>query len=163
MTSSPARCRPHVLPLVGALLLSGLLLGACGDDTPQQAGSPSPLTVQPGSVTRLAVPAPEGQRCLPTSSEFLDAQADVAVDARVEEVSGGEVVLVPSHWYRGDPTEILTLTGPPAALAGLLPGVEFTVGQRYLVAGSGGTTMICGFSGPWSSALERLYTGAFGR
>lgn len=164
MTTFRSRCRDRPLASVCVMLAAGLLLGGCGagGDTPP-AGSPSPSTVQPGSVTRLSVPVPEGQRCAPTTSDFLEGQADVAVDATVEEVAGGEVVLVPSYWYRGDPSEILTLTGPSAALAGLVPGVDFAVGERYLVAGSGGTTMVCGFSGPWSSALERLYGETFGR
>lgn len=151
----------HLSALLGALLV-GALLGGCGTDYPE-AQPPAPSAVQPGSVTRLTVPVAGEQRCMAATSEFLDGQADVAVDATVEDVTGDEVVLVPTYWYRGEPTEFLTLTGPSEAMRGLLPGVRFTKGQRYLVAASGGTTMICGFSGPWSTALERLYADAFGR
>ncbi|MBD8871067.1 hypothetical protein [Nocardioides donggukensis] len=162
-----------------ALLLGALLLGACsGADEPVDraeteatatptgptSGGASPDEGPPaGTETVLSVPPGGGAgRCLPTTAEHLTG-AELAVDATVLTRDRREVVLEPTRWFAGEPTETLTVRAVPEVLSSLLLAVDLREGERYLVAADAeGTLMVCGFSATWTPRLERIYEEAFG-
>jgi hypothetical protein len=101
-------------------------------------------------------------RCLPPSAGVLSG-ADVAFDGTVEGIEGDLVTLRPTHWYAGQPTDLVIIKGPSEELQQLLVAVDFQDGGRYLVAASnGGRVMVCGLSAQFSPRLEDLYGKAFG-
>jgi hypothetical protein len=129
------------------------------DDVP--AAGPSGTPADPTTVTSLAVPSDAGTaKCAVPSADIL-AQQGVAFDGVVDEISDGMVTLTPTMFYAGDPTDIVRVEAPPAALEGLLLSVQFEVGQRYLVSAADGQVSLCGYSGAWTPELEQLYVEAF--
>jgi hypothetical protein len=128
------------------------------DDTP----AAPPTASGSRTVTELSAPpaAAYSARCMVPTSAVLARQA-VAVDATVTTVAGGEVTLTPSHWYAGDPTDVVRIQAPQQDLQALVGALRFHEGGRYLVAATGGQVAVCGFSGPWSSRLASLYADAF--
>ena len=66
--------------------------------------------------------------------------------------------------------DILAVDPPPAAvalrrvlnLAQLVQSADLTVGSDYLVSATGGNVTGCGFTGPASGKLQKLYDRAFG-
>jgi hypothetical protein len=141
--------------LIAGVALFGVLRH---DDTP----ATPPTASDARTVTELSAPpaAAYSARCMVPTSAVL-ARQTVAVDATVTTIAGGVVTLTPSHWYAGDPTDLVRVQAPPQDLQALLGAVRFQEGGRYLVAASGGQVAVCGFSGPWSSRLASLYADAF--
>lgn len=141
--------------LIAAAGLTGIVgLGSDDDPTPPVA-QPAP------TVTELTVPAGAPARCMVPNPEVL-SNAAFALDAEVVAVADGAVVLAPSQWYAGDPTDRVEIDAPPADLQALIGAPAFEVGQRYLVAGDAqGQIMVCGFSGPWTQERADLYSQAF--
>lgn len=139
------------------------VLNLADDTGPPSAGS-DPTTLPSGeSVTALRAPgagAASG-RCLPVTADLLSG-TEVAFDGTVEEIEGDLVTLRPTRWFAGGPTDLVTVRGPSADLQALLVAVDFRVGERYLVAASGGRVMVCGFSAAHTPGLERTYERAFG-
>jgi hypothetical protein len=87
----------------------------------------------------------------------------VAFDGTVQEIEGGLVTLRATHWYAGDPTDLVTVRAPSENLQALLAAVDFQDGGRYLVAATGDERlMVCGFSAPYSQGLAGVYERAFG-
>jgi len=126
-----------------------------GEPTPPQAADPT--------VTRLASPgqAALSSRCMVPNAALLSDQA-VAFDGTVESISGGLVTLDATHWYAGDPTDLVTVEAPSAQIQKLLAAVQFKDGGRYLVAANdSGELLVCGFSAPYSKTLASLYDEAF--
>jgi hypothetical protein len=88
-------------------------------------------------------------------------RAEVAFDGEVASVADGRVVLRPTQFYVGGPADQVEVAQASESMQDLVLGVRFQEGERYLVAANGGDVMVCGFSGPWSERLARLYEGAF--
>ncbi len=141
--------------------------GGPASPTPSQVPSqvPSQAAGEPGSVTRLGVPAGGAApgRCLPPSEspQVLAAQT-IAFDGVVTSISGDRVTLEPTTWYAGEATEQVVVAAPRADLTALLSAVTFAEGGRYLVSATDGQVTLCGFSAAYSPALADLYDGAFG-
>ncbi len=98
--------------------------------------------------------------CLAVSAAVL-APVDVAFDAEVTSVDGSTVTLDVSRWYQGGDADTVTVENPDAGKAALIDGVDFAVGERYLVSATGGAVNSCGLSGVFSPQLEALYVDAF--
>jgi hypothetical protein len=127
-----------------------------GDDPAPTAGPPTQ-----SSVTKLDLEAPaSAAKCMVPNAEAL-AGADLAFDATVTKIAGDRVTLEPTHWYTGDPTDIVVVTGPSEQMQRVASGVEFQQGDRYLVSASSGKVSVCGFSAPYSSELAAIYARAF--
>lgn len=147
------------------------VLGNDGDDPvpsadPSSAADPSAGAEAPSGaeapVTELTAPAAVPARCMVPTAEAM-ADNPVAFDGTVESVEGDLVTLVPTTWYAGDATDLVTVEAPPGGMTTLLVSVEFREGERYLVtAADGGEVMVCGFSAPYSSFLAGVYAEAFG-
>ncbi|MQW74617.1 hypothetical protein GHK92_01910 [Nocardioides sp. dk4132] len=117
-------------------------------------------TDETAPVTTLAASAPDARCGVPTAAML--AQQQVAFEGTVQEVADDVVVLVPSLFYAGKPSELVEVQGPPQELSGLLQAVPFEEGERYLVSASDGRVSLCGLSGPVSQNLQELYVAAFG-
>jgi hypothetical protein len=129
------------------------------DDVP--AAGPSGEPADPTTVTSLGVPPDAGTaKCAVPTADIL-AQQGLAFDGVVDDISDGTVTLTPTMFYAGDPTDIVRVEAPPAALEGLLLSVQFEVGQRYLVSAADGQVSLCGYSGAWTPELEQLFVEAF--
>ena len=89
------------------------------------------------------------------------ARQTVAFDGTVTTLEDGGVVLTPTTWYAGEPTDLVEVQAPPAELEGLLLAVQFEEGGRYLVSATDGRVTVCGFSAPYSAELAALYEQAF--
>ena len=54
------------------------------------------------------------------------------------DIAGGVVTLKPTHFYTGDPTDLVRVEAPAAAdLRALIQAVKFENGERYLVSATG--------------------------
>jgi hypothetical protein len=123
---------------------------------------PHDSNAHPATLT-VTVPAQTpSSGCGPADASTLAAQGN-ALEATVTGISGRTVTLQPERVFKGEhysrvQVELPTGT-PPAALR--LP--RFSDGTTYLLAvAPDGTLSGCGLTGTESSALERVYTSAFG-
>lgn len=128
--------------------------------------SGAPTATPGGTTTTTELHAPGAGattgRCLPPSADVLSG-ANVAFDGTVEKIQGDLVTLRATHWYAGEPTDLVTVKGPSEELQALLVAVDFQEGDRYLVAAShGDQVLVCGLSASFSPRLEALYGKAFG-
>ena len=142
-----------VLLIVGVGIFGLVGRDSGSDRVPSAAPAPS--------VTELHAPAAGSTgRCMVPNARVLSTQT-VAVDATVASITDGVVTLVPTRFYAGDPTDVVTVSAPPTDLRALIGATEFEKGGRYLVSATDGTVTVCGFSGPWSADLAALYDRAF--
>jgi hypothetical protein len=142
--------------VVGVLGVGGVAALNNGDDK-----SP-PAAAKDKTQTTLVAPAPSEAKCMVPSSDLLSSNAQTAVDATVVSIGDGQVTLDVNHWYVGEPTDQLVVTDPSPDMQDLVGAVDLEQGGRYLLAGSGGELMACGFSGPYADPLAALYGEAFG-
>jgi hypothetical protein len=154
-------------PMFGALAILGLVLViAFGSwlfrDDQMYSGSPRPSAAggaEPQAV-ELTMPRQADSRCMPVNPETL-GRARTAFDGEVLSANGDAVTLAVRQWYAGggDAAQVrLDLARVPSSLSGYF---AFEKGRRYLVAAHDGEVIVCGFSAPWSAALERVYAQAF--
>jgi hypothetical protein len=121
-----------------------------------------PTAQHAGTVTELSAPAPAAYsaRCLVPTAETLSGQ-ELAFDGTVTTIADGVVTLQVSHWYAGDPTDLVRVQAPADVLQRLVGAVDFEDGGRYLVSATGGRVTVCGFSAPYSADLAAMYDQAF--
>jgi hypothetical protein len=112
------------------------------------------------SVTQLGY-APYDGRCQLPSVGVLRLQS-VAFRGTLRSLTGSTATFDVDHWYAGGPTDTAKVMASPATLSELVSAADLQVGRRYLLAATGGTVTGCGFSGPVSRPLQRLYERAFG-
>lgn len=134
---------------VGGLLLAG------GDDEPDESAAPALAFQLPGGD-------PAMQMCLPVT-DFVPDPAAQAFAGTVTAVDGTTVTLEVDRWYtgEGEQADVVTLTGG-TDVSVALDGVEFVVGERYLVTALNGEVTICGISAPATPELEALYEQWYG-
>ena len=145
--------------------------GLSGSDDPSGPVAGSEPTSDTGSdpgssdptVTELTAPGSDAYtaRCAPPNAQLLSS-APVAFDGTVESISDGLVTIAPTHWYAGEPTDVVTVAAPSEQIQKLLMAVRFEDGGRYLVAANDeGALLVCGFSAPYSGSLAAVYGDAF--
>lgn len=119
------------------------------------------------TTTNLAIqaedPAVMGS-CMALTPDVL-ADVDAAFDGTVTAITGDEVTLEVSRWFTGGDADDVVVT-QVAGLAGgdqtvSVYGVDFTVGDRFLVTAAGGMVNGCGWSGPFDPDLEAVFLEAF--
>ena len=156
--------------LVAAGLVYAVVQVLTGDDAPDSPGgssaSASPTagetsTAAGGSLTtELSMPPSGSGRCMVPTPELLGAK-ELAFEGSVASVDGRHAVLEPTEVYAGDPAERVTVTSlavDPKLIEGTF---TFETGRTYLVSAEGGLVSVCGFSGPETPQLQRLYEEAF--
>lgn len=151
-----------------ALVIAGvgifaLTNGPGGDDAPPAAGGGERGgTEDQVVITQLRAPAAAGGvRCMVPTAEVLAGQ-EVAFAGTVEKITDGTVVLAPSTFYAGDEADRVEVAASAPEMTALVGAVDFEVGESYLVAANDGQVTVCGFSGPATPQLQRLYDDAFG-
>ncbi len=123
------------------------------------SSSATPET-KPPDVTVLALPDAANAKCRVPNVDGLTAQS-MAFDATATEIDGRTVTLDVAQWFRGEPTTTVTVEAVSPELQLALSGVEFEVGQRYLVSGSDGRVALCGLSAEYNQELADLFEQAY--
>jgi hypothetical protein len=142
------------------LIIAGVAtFGFLGHDDDPAA---PPTAVDDKTVTELSASsvAAYGARCMVPDAESLSRQS-VAFDGTVTTLADGVVTLAPSHWYAGDPTDLVRVQAPPEVMQELVGAAKFEEGGRYLVSATSGQVTACGFTAPYSADLAALYEQAF--
>ena len=130
--------------------------------TVQQAG-PSTSPVEPvdePTVVTLQAPTAVSGKCAALTPELLGS-AEVAFAGTVTAVDGDVVTLTPTETFAGESAQEIEVVGMSPDLRALGGQPEFVVGGTYLVSATGGQVSACGFSGPATPQLQKLYDGAF--
>jgi hypothetical protein len=164
VTIAPPR-RRALLPVLAAaaavLLIAGagwlILRPSPVETVGTLAGSPE-TSVAPVHLTAPAAPA---AKCRPPEENRLATFPDFAFAGTV--ISVGDVVtLSVTKVYKGSPAVLVTVDQQPDSSETMMGSGKFETGRDYLIAASGGTVMICGYSGEADApGLLGLYEGAF--
>jgi hypothetical protein len=144
------------------LVITGAALFALLDRGPDKSSSRSgtPLGADVPNAVEL-VAEPPSERCMLPNVGVL-RQQELAFDGVVRSVAGGDATLVPTRFYAGDEGDVVVVKAPSGDLQALLAAVDFREGERYLVSATDARVTLCGFSGPYTEELARLYEKAFG-
>lgn len=136
-----------------AIVALGVAMLGDDADEPEQAGGGEAIELSLG----------EGQdamaSCLALSPEMLTPMP-LAFAGTATAIDGERVVLDVTQWYQGGDAATVELTAP-AGLEALIGGIDFQVGQSYLVSAADGFVNYCGFSGPDTPELRAIYDAAF--
>ncbi|MFC9690906.1 hypothetical protein ACFTSF_20310 [Kribbella sp. NPDC056951] len=157
--STDTQTRPahrRLIPAVAAGLLiaaGGLIWGVtAGNDEP-------PIATPPVPTVKLTVGSEAAGKC--RALEVADLQRlPVAFEGKVTAVTGDLISLKVAHWYRGGPGDNVEVQAMPEDVLTLL-GVDFKVGESYLVSAANGQVSICGASGLSTPELRQLYEQAY--
>lgn len=147
-----------VIAVAGTVWIRQVNRPSSGGD-PLATGGPSSAAA---STTRLTAAAAGGGRCMMPTPDLIAAEP-IAFAGTVLGVADGVVTLTPTTVYAGRVGEQVTVTGAVAPDTG---GADvgdpaFEAGRDYLVVADGDRVVGCGFSGPATPALQRLYDQAF--
>jgi hypothetical protein len=169
---APARSRRRWW-LVGAGAAAAIALGVGGvmlamdDDRSEQATAPSTAASTPPAATpavSFQLPGADAsmQMCLAVTEYVPDPTAQ-AFAGTVTAIDGSTVTMDVDRWYTdtGEQAEVVNLTGG-TDVSVALDGVDFIVGQQYLVTAVNGEVQICGVSAPTAPDLEALYEQWYG-
>jgi hypothetical protein len=154
-TPMPWWRRPLVLSAVGAAAAAAVVITVVAVNSGGTSATPAaPTTVS------YSLQAPDiMQMCLPVADIEPVAGAD-ALAGTVVSVDGEQVVLDVVRWYAGGDADRVELKGADQTVA--LDGVDFVVGEAYLVTAAEGVVQPCGVSGPATPELEQLYEEWYG-
>ncbi len=101
--------------------------------------------------------------CIRFDLETL-AQQEYAFDGTVTAIDGESVTFAVGKWYHGSGDASMTLTevglGGGVVTTGTL--VDFEIGGRYLVSGTGGVVTGCGYSQAYDASAAADWATAFG-
>jgi hypothetical protein len=143
------------------LLIAGAALFGLFNRGTDEPGTPSGAPAESAEPSRTLLNAvPASGRCMPPNAEVLRQQT-LAFDGVVRSIVHGEATLEPSRVYAGEATDVVVVQAPDRDLQALLAAVDFREGERYLVAATDGRVTLCGFSGPYTPELARLYDAAY--
>lgn len=98
--------------------------------------------------------------CLAFDVEILRPM-EVAFEGTATAVDGDTVTLRVDHWYKGGDAEAVSLVGTQG-LEALIDGINFEVGEQYLITATDGNVNYCGFSGVSTPELRSAFDEAFG-
>jgi hypothetical protein len=147
--------------LIGVIAAVGVLWARSADDGASEGSAGSRTT-----ITLTDAEANAAASCLAATPETLRANADVAFEGTVTEVSPTSARFAVERWYTGGDVGGDTATQVVLERVSDLPGLLYTpdlaAGKRYLIVASGGVLGYCDPSGPWSADLEAMYVDAFG-
>ena len=115
---------------------------------------------EPGSTTELVAADAGNAKCMMPNAQVLRGNT-TAFEGTVTAIEGDQVTLEPSRWFKGTPTETVTVTAPSEQLQQVLVAVDFEVGGRYLVTAFQDTVTLCGFSAAYDEELASLYKEAY--
>lgn len=153
----PAHTRRWLAPAlaiaaVGVVAVGGAAIGGAFD-AGGSSDEPTVLALSAGSADAMTM------SCLAPDSTVI-AQSPVAFRATVDGVDGETITLTVDEWYAGDEVEAVELTAP-GGMEALIGGIEFQVGETYLVSAYDGVVSYCGLTGPATPELQSMYDQAF--
>lgn len=156
--AQPARGRRHRSPLIIGGIAAALV--AIGISTAVLTRDNESVTTQSLS---LAETGTSMTSCLAFDVNVL-AEMPVAFAGTATEITQTTVTLNVDRWFTSDTaeTDLVAIALPAGNTSAALDGVDFVVGDRYLVTATNGVVNGCGFSGPATSELETAFTSAFG-
>lgn len=97
--------------------------------------------------------------CMVLSVDVL-AEMPVAFEGTATAVDGEAVTLEVDQWYIGGEASTVELHAP-AGMQALIGGIEFGVGNQYLITANDGTVNYCGYSDVATPELRSLFDEAF--
>jgi hypothetical protein len=135
----------------------GIGWGLAGHDNNNQ-----PVAIAPAAAPlKLTVGGGAAGKC--RAVEVGDIRRmQVAFEGTATAMEGELVTLHVDRWYHGGTASTVEVRSDADAVATLL-GVEFKVGESYLVTATKGQVSLCGESGPSNPDLRTLYQQAFPR
>lgn len=100
--------------------------------------------------------------CLPFDPGVL-AEMPVAFAGSVTAISDTTMTVEVDRWYRtAAESDFVDVALPAGSTSAALDGVDFEIGQRYLLTATDGALNGCGFSGLATAELESAFETAFG-
>lgn len=143
---------------VGMLLFAAVItiVKILIDDEPAAI---TPVGSRP-SVTSLTLPEANLLKCQVPNVEVLKVQT-LAFEGVPTAIVGRTVTLEVTRWFRGEPTDLVTIEEASPEMRLALSGVEFELGERYLVSATDGQVTLCGFSAPYDKELADLFAQAY--
>jgi len=147
--------RPVVLGVVGAAAAAAVVItvvAVTSDDA-----------VVPTAATTVTYDLGGSGAVMSSCVPFADLEpmaGAAALTGTVVSIDGDLVVLDVDRWYAGGDADQVLLRGTPDTVS--LDGVEFVVGEDYLVTAADGVVQPCGMSGPASPELEQAYDQWYG-
>ena len=154
-TRQPWWRQPLVLSAVGGAAAAAVVITIVAVN----AGDTSETLAAPTTVSYDLAASGILQSCLPVA-DIQPIPGSDALAGTVVSVEGGMVVLAVDRWYAGGNADRVQLEGADESVA--LDGVEFVVGEDYLVTAADGAVQICGVSGPATPELEQRYDQWYG-
>ncbi len=150
----------------GAFAVNGLS-GNGNNNVPTAGDEPSVTTPDlksplVGETTHLTASAPDA-KCVAEPTAAMLAGYDQAFQGTVTSIEGDTVTLEATDVYQGEVGETVEVKAPEAPFQAMVQQVQFQVGGTFLVSTYGGAVSMCGFSGPASGDLQKLFTEAFVR
>lgn len=139
--------------LVAAAAVAVVAVGAVVSTSTDDTAAPLTLTA-PGGTTL--------QSCLPFSVPVL-ADMPIAFAGTVSAIDSGAATVTVDHWYAGGDADQVVVEPDRGVTSVSLDGVDFVVGERYLLTASAARLLNgCGYSGPATADFEAFWTQAFG-
>jgi hypothetical protein len=145
-------------PLAAAAAVIAIAAGGVG--VAMNRGDDKPAPAAGRTVTELTLPGPAMGKCAPVSAAML-RNVDQALEATATAVSDDSVLLSVDKWFKGGTSDEVRLVPASTDMVGIEGAIEFKQGERYLISAAGGHVDSCGFSAPYSSELEAMFTEAF--
>lgn len=149
--------RTRRAPAMLAVLAACGLVASCSgstSDEPTADRAAAPLELSLGESDAMA-------SCLPVEAATL-AGMSPAFLGTVTDIEGETITLDIDNWYAGaDPAEAVELHAEHG-LEALIGGIDFQVGEQYLITAAEGNVNYCGYSGPADPALTAVFDEAFG-
>lgn len=151
--------RPVVLGVAGAAAAAAVVITVVAVTSDDAVVPTAATTVTydlggSGTVMGSCVPFADLE---PIAGAAALAGTVVSIDG---DIDGDLVVLEVDRWYAGGDADRVVLRGTPDTVS--LDGVEFVVGEDYLVTAADGVVQPCGMSGPTSPELEQAYDQWYG-
>ena len=111
----------------------------------------------------IANAGPTMASCLPFDVSVLAAMP-VAFAGTATEITPTSVTVSVDRWYTAATaeTDLVDIALPAGTTSAALDGVDFVLGERYLLTATDGNINGCGFSGPATPDLESAFSTAFG-
>lgn len=148
--------------LAAAAAIAAVAVGTTVAVTAGEDGGGKPAVVAAPTVTELK---PSGQDPMTAMCLMFDVntlkQAGIAFGGTVTSIGDGKVTLKADRWFKGNPTDNVTIEVPPGLDTAALDGVSFEMGKRFLISATDGVMGGCGYSGPADASYEKQFEQAF--
>jgi len=156
---TPSRQRSRLAPALIAAAAAGVILAGSLLVPDMLRDEPAP----PTASLELVMPGEESilQSCAALSADVL-RRMPIAFAGTATVVTDETVTMTVDTWYKGGTAASVKLTTPPEASVALLGyGIDFAVGDRYLISATDGVVNTCGFSGEVNPPLEAAFEDAY--